>query len=131
MSKVIPSTMKLAIKSVGNKWKEKIIWNILFSLGFVLMMKKIKQTAETKVEKVINEIIKGDVIEALTGNRHNSNYEYSRSLRELVNDTMEKFCNDNKDVIINLAADRLVEKLARTKAVKEATERVLREMENK
>lgn len=44
---------------------------------------------------------------------------------------MEKFYVDNKEEIINLAADRLVEKLLRTKAVKEATERVLKEMESK
>ena len=44
---------------------------------------------------------------------------------------MEKFCVENKEEIINLAADRLVEKLSRTKAVKEATERVLKEMESK
>lgn len=49
----------------------------------------------------------------------------------LINSTMEKFCEENKEEIINLAADRLAEKLSRTKMVKEATEKVLAEMENK
>lgn len=44
---------------------------------------------------------------------------------------MERFCEDNKQTIINLAADRLAEKLSRTKAVKEAIEKVLKEMESK
>jgi predicted DNA-binding protein len=44
---------------------------------------------------------------------------------------MERFCKDNKQTIIDLAADRLAEKLSRTKVVKEATEKVLKEMESK
>lgn len=92
---------------------------------------KIKNMVETKAEKALNEIVKSDVIEALTEKRDSNNWEYSRKLKSLVNDTMEKFCVDNKEEIINLAADRLVEKLSRTKVAKEATERVLKEMENK
>lgn len=103
----------------------------IIQFGVCIDDEKIKNTAEAKVEKVINEVIKGDVIEALTGNRNNNDYAYSRKLQILVNDTIEKFCEENKQTIIDLAADRLVEKLARTKAVKEATERILREMENK
>ena len=83
-------------------------------------------------EKIKNTIMaKGDVIEALTGNRNNGDYTYSRSLKELVNNTMERFCEDNKQTIIDLAADRLAEKLSRTKVAKEAIEKVLKEMESK
>ena len=103
----------------------------IIQFGVTIDDEKIKQTAEAKVEKVINEVIKNDVYEALTGVREFNKYEYSKRLTVLVNNTMEKFCVDNKEEIINLAADRLVEKLSRTKAVKEATERVLKEMESK
>ena len=92
---------------------------------------KIKNTVMAKVDKVVNEIVKGDVVEAITGNRNNGDYTYSRNLKELINNTMERFCEDNKQAIIDLAADRLAEKLVRTKAVKEATEKVLKELENK
>lgn len=103
----------------------------IIQFGVTIDDEKIKSTVETKVEKIINEVIKADVIEALTGSRNNSNWEYSKQLQNLVNNTIEKFCNENSEVIIDLAADRLAEKLSRTKAVKEATERVLKEMESK
>lgn len=106
----------------------------IIQFGVCIDDEKIKQTAEAKVEKIINEVVKADVYEALTGvkeYKEYNKYDYSKYLRILVNNTMEKFCVDNKEEIINLAADRLVEKLSRTKAVKEATERVLAEMESK
>lgn len=103
----------------------------IIQFGVTIDDEKIVKTAEAKVEKVINNVVKCDVYEALTGIREYNKYEYSKRLMILVNNTMEKFCVDNKEEIINLAADRLVEKLSRTKAVKEATEKILKEMENK
>ncbi len=103
----------------------------ILQFGINIDDERIKNMVEAKAEKALNEIVKSDVIEALTGKRNSNNWEYLRELKSLVNDTMEKFCVENKEEIINLAADRLVEKLSRTKAVKEATERVLKEMENK
>lgn len=103
----------------------------ILQFGINIDDEKIKNTVMAKVDKVVHEIVKGDVIEALTGNRNNGDYTYSRSLKELVNNTMERFCEDNKQTIIDLAADRLAEKLSRTKVVKEATEKVLKEMESK
>lgn len=103
----------------------------ILQFGVTIDDEKIKQTAEAKIEKVINEVVKADVYEALTGVKEYNKYEYSKYLRILVNNTIEKFCIENKEEIINLAADRLAEKMSRTKAVKEATERVLKEMESK
>ncbi len=103
----------------------------ILQFGINIDDEKIKNTVMAKVDKVVHEIVKGDVIEALTGNRNNSDYTYSRSLKELVNNTMERFCEDNKQTIIDLAADRLAEKLSRTKVAKEAIEKVLKEMEIK
>lgn len=101
----------------------------ILQFGINIDDEKIKSTVMAKVDKVVHEIVKEDVIEAITGNRHNGDYTYSQSLRELVNNTMERFYEDNKQAIIDLAADRLTEKMARTKAAKEAVERVLKEME--
>lgn len=92
---------------------------------------KIVKTAEAKVEKIINDVVKADIYEALTGIREYNKYEYFKCLRMLVNDAVEKLCKENKEEIIKLAADRLAEKLSRTKAAKEAIEKVLKEMENK
>lgn len=103
----------------------------ILQFGINIDDEKIKNTVMTKVDKVVYGIVKGDVIEALTGDRNNGDYTYSQSLKKLVNNTMERFCEDNKQTIIDLAADRLAEKFSRTKAVKEAIEKVLKEMEGK
>lgn len=47
---------------------------------------------------------------------------YQKKLRELVSESIDKFCENNKDFIINEAIIKLVEKLSRTKAVKEKLE---------
>lgn len=103
----------------------------IIQFGVTIDDEKIVKTAEAKVEKIINEVVKADIYEALTGIREYNKYEYSKRLTILVNNTMEKFCIENKEEIINLAADRLAEKLSRTKTVKEVTEKVLKEMESK
>lgn len=92
---------------------------------------KIVKTTEAKIEKIINEVVKADIYEALTSIREYNKYEYSKHLMILVNNTMEKFCVENKEEIIKLAANRLAEKLSRTKVAKEAIEKVLKEMESK
>lgn len=103
----------------------------ILQFGINIDDEKIKNTVMAKVDKAVNEIVKGDVIGAITGNRDISNREYSKRLQILVNNTIEKFCVENSETIINLAADRLADKLVRTKAVKETIEKVLKEMENK
>lgn len=103
----------------------------IVQFGVTIDDEKIIKTAEAKVEKIINDVVKADIYEALTGIREYNKHEYSKRLMILVNNTMEKFCVENKEEIIKLAADRLAEKLSRTKAVKEATEKVLKEMESK
>lgn len=103
----------------------------IIQFGICIDDEKIVKTAEAKVEKIINDVVRNDVIEAITGNKNFNKYEYSKTLTMLINNTMERFCIENKEEIINLAADKLAEKLSRTKMVKEATEKVLVEMENK
>lgn len=103
----------------------------IIQFGVCIDDEKIIKTAEAKVEKIINNVVKADIYEALTGIREYNKYEYSKRLTILVNNTMEKFCEENKEEIIKLAADRLAEKLLRTKAVKEAIEKVLTEMKSK
>ena len=46
----------------------------------------------------------------------------------MVNDNIQDFFKDNKDKIIEIASDKLAEKLARTKAVKEAVSKSIEEL---
>lgn len=49
----------------------------ILQFGINIDDEKIKNTVMAKVDKVVHEIVKGDVIEALTGNRNNGDYTYS------------------------------------------------------
>jgi hypothetical protein len=62
----------LALPCTLSAWTEHIL-----QFGINIDDEKIKNTVMTKVDKVVHEIVKGDVIEALTGNRNNSDYTYS------------------------------------------------------
>ena len=58
------------------------------------------------------------------GEKHWNGFEVGPSLE----DELAKFFRDNKDDIIEAAADKLAEKMIRTKAAKEAVKKVVEEV---
>lgn len=72
---------------------------------------KIKKTIEDNVMKQVSGAIKNDCIKALVGRKDASNYDYTQKIREMINDNIQRFFEDNKDKIIEVASDKLVEKL--------------------
>ena len=89
---------------------------------------KIKKTVEDNVMKQVSGAIKNDCIKALVGRKDASNYDYTQKIREMINDIIQRFFEDNKDKIIEVASDKLVEKLAKTKAVREAVSKSIEEL---
>ena len=81
---------------------------------------KIKKTIEDNVMKQVSGAIKNDCMKALVGRKNVTNYDYTQKIKDMINDNIQKFYEDNKGEIIEVASDKLVEKLAKTKAVREA-----------
>lgn len=82
------------------------------------------------IQKRMEESAYDDVIKALTEDAKESfPKEYYRSpkidWRAITNHVIEKFFDENKEKIIQIAANSLTEKLFRTKAVKEKTAEIL------
>ena len=89
---------------------------------------KIKKTVEDNVMKQVSGAIKNDCMKALVGRKDVSNYDYTQKIKDMVNNNIQKFFDDNKNEIIEAASDKLVEKLAKTKAVKEAVSKRIEEL---
>ena len=88
---------------------------------------KIKRNIENNVEKQVVNKIKGDCMKALVGKKSITNCDYTQKLKEMVDDNIQNFLAENNDEIIKIAADKLSEKLSRTKAVKEAINKSIEE----
>lgn len=85
---------------------------------------KIKRNIENSVEKQVTNKIKGDCMKALVGKKSITNCDYTQKLKEMVDDNIQNFLAENKEI----AADKLSEKLSRTKAVKEAINKSIEEL---
>lgn len=88
---------------------------------------RIKRNIENSVEKQVTNKIKGDCMKALVGKKSITNCDYTQKLKEMVDDNIQNFLAENKDEIIKISADKLSEKLSRTKAVKEAINKSIEE----
>lgn len=88
---------------------------------------EIAKRIEENVEKqVIKEIT--NKVEELIYNKHGYSYYAQRKpLQSLIDDRVEKLLNENRDALIEMAAEKLADKLSRTKAVKEAAAKKVEE----
>ena len=85
--------------------------------------KKVKDIIAKRIEEVLAEKYRG----GYWGERQTSNAKNGLAL--MVQANVNEFLNSNRDVIVEAASKELVEKLYRTKRVKEAVANVL-EKEN-
>lgn len=79
----------------------------------------IKKNIERNVQNQVVNIIKQDCMKELVGKKDCSNWEYTGRIDGLITDTTKDFLESYKDEIIEKAANKLVEKLSKTKAVKD------------
>ena len=84
---------------------------------------KIKQTIESNVMKQIVNKISEECLNEIVDK--DSNYPFK--IRQLVNNNIQRFFEQNKDLIIFETSNKLAEKLVKTKAVREAVEKLLGE----
>ncbi len=84
---------------------------------------KIKQTIENNVMKQVVNKLSEECLNEIADK--DSNYTYKT--RQLVNDNIQRFFEQNKDLIIFETSNKLAEKLVKTKAVREAVEKLLGE----
>lgn len=91
----------------------------------------IKQTIHRNVEKQIIGELKKDVMKELVGKKDFSNYEYTYKLKGMIEDSIGEFLEVYKQDIIDTAANKLADRLSKTKAVKEALGKTIDEIMSK
>jgi hypothetical protein len=79
----------------------------------------IVRNIESSIQKKVEGAILQDVKQKIVGQENYSNWSYSRRIESLISDAASSFFIENKDRIIELASDKLADKLVKTKAVKE------------
>jgi len=79
----------------------------------------IKKNIERNVQNQVVNIIKQDCMKELIGKKECSNWEYTKKIESLITDTTNQFLETYKSEIIDIAANKLVDRLAKTKAVKD------------
>ena len=79
----------------------------------------IKKAIENNVMNQVASSIKNDAMKSLTGKKNCTNFDYTSKLREIIETVTCEFLEANKDEIIEETSKKLVERLAKTKAVKD------------
>ena len=87
----------------------------------------IAKEVQKNVEDRVVEYISGEIKEVMFY-KNRSYYGVEQPLETMVKSYIEKAVDDNKERIIELAAEKLADKLSRTKAVKERAAAVAEEV---
>lgn len=88
---------------------------------------KIASEVQKNVEDRVVEYISNQIKEVMFY-KNRSYYNAEQPLETMVKSYIEKAVDDNKDRIIELAAEKLADKLSRTKAVRERAAAVAKEV---
>ena len=87
------------------------------SIDDEMIERRIRERAEKEVLNQIADTISGELFGRDFMGRPNKGY-----VSEWVHEKVDKFMTDHKEEIVNNAAERIAEKLARSKAMKAAVE---------
>lgn len=97
----------------------------IVQFGISIDDEKIKKTIEDNAQKTLNEEIKKMINSSLGINSNCPSYQVNERIRNLVSDNIDTFLENHKDEIIDIASDKLMERLSRTKKVKEMVEGIV------
>lgn len=79
----------------------------------------IRRTIENNIQKKVEGAILQDVKESITGSKNYTSWAYKDRIEKLISEATTQFLEDYKEEIIEKTSIKLVERLAKTKAVKE------------
>lgn len=96
----------------------------IVQFGITVDDEAIKQTIEKQALNQVCSQMRGDIMKAIGVS---NNFEWKSKIGEITKDVVGDFFDINKDEIINLAADKLADKLWKTKQVKEKVAEVMNE----
>ena len=100
----------------------------IVQIAFDFDDERVRQTIENTVKKEVIDGIQTDITKALLRNFGSWNSNKEGALVDLVQERMDNFLKENKDVILEAAAKNLSERLAKSKKGKELLEGLEKEV---
>lgn len=88
---------------------------------------EIARNIEANVEKMVIQEITNRVEKVIYNKNGYYNYDKDRPLRNMIENHVDKILRDNQDRIVEMAVEKLADKLSRTKVVKEAAAKKVEE----
>ena len=97
----------------------------IVQFGITIDDEAIKKVITRNATEQVANSFKRDIMNTLGEGEHCTKLEYRNKLLSIIENTTNEFLENNKDEIINLATQKLTDKLCRTKAVKEMVNKTL------
>ena len=90
----------------------------------------IRRTIESNIQRKVEEEILEDVKASITGSKNYSSWSYKGRIEQLISETTTQFLENYKEEIIEKTSIKLVERLAKTKAVREMVDSTINSLLN-
>lgn len=79
----------------------------------------IKKSIEKNVMSQVANSIRNDAMKAIVGRKKCTDFEYTEKLKAIIETVANEFLENNRDEIIEVTSKKLVDRLSKTKAVKD------------
>jgi DNA topoisomerase VI subunit B len=91
----------------------------IVQFGITIDAEQIKKTIEKNAIQQVGATLKNNIIKEMTGKHNYTKFEYSTKMWNAINEQIKMFLDENKEEIINIASDKLADRLVKTKKVKD------------
>lgn len=91
----------------------------IVQFGISIDDEQIKKTIEKNAMQQVVATLRNDIIKEMIGKNNYTKSDYSTKMWNAINEQIKMFLDENKEEIINIASEKLAEKLAKTKKVKD------------
>lgn len=102
----------------------------IVQFGITIDDDAIKKNIERNVQNQVVKEIKQDCMKELVGKKDVSKWEYTKRIDELISETTKEYLELYKDEIIEKTANKLVDRLSKTKAIKDMVASTLEDLLN-
>ena len=91
----------------------------IVQFGITIDDAQIKKTIEKNAMQQVVATFRNDIIKEMIGKNNYTKSDYSAKMWNAINEQVETFLDENREEIIKMSSDKLAEKLAKTKKVKD------------
>ena len=91
----------------------------IVQFGITIDDEQIKKTIEKNAMQQVVATFRNDIIKEMIGKNNYTKSDYSTMMWNAINEQVETFLDENREEIIKMSSDKLAEKLAKTKKVKD------------